>query len=200
MCKFILSAALLAFSVTALPQAHAANPSGWFVNAGVASNHSTFDSGGFSYNDTTAGSMFNVGWRKGVLGVEAGYTDLGSETYNFGGSCINGSGCYGGSSLKISAHGFTTGLNLHYNINDKFFAGGRAGAFFWTAREDSFISFGPGSGSYNTSSTGWYAGVGAGYSFTPNWSAAVNYNHYDMNKSGGNVKSDLYGVTLEYSF
>jgi OmpA-OmpF porin, OOP family len=188
MRKFILSAALLALSVPAL-QAHASDTSGWFANVGVGSTHFKAKADGYSFSDNTTGTMFNVGWRKGVIGVEAGYTDLGSVSYSDG---------YG-DSVKVSADGFTAGLNLHYNVNEKFYVGGRGGAFFWTAKDHYNV---PGylSGSDSTSSTGWYAGVGAGYNFTPNWSAAVNYNYYDMNKSGGSVKSDMYGVSLEYSF
>ena len=188
MRKLILSAALAALSLSAVTQAHAAGTSGWFANAAVGSNHFSIKDSGYSYSDNATSWMVNGGWRKGMVGFEVGYTDLGSMTKGVGLG-----------SVKLSADGPTVGLNLHYNVNDKFYVGGRAGAFFWTAKE-TLTQYGYGSMSTNDSSTGFYAGVGAGYNFTPNWSLGANYNYYRMSKSGTTVDNDMFAVSLEYSF
>lgn len=188
MRKLILSAALAALSLSAVTQAHAAGTSGWFANAAVGSNHFSIKDSGSSYSDNATSWMVNGGWRKGIVGFEVGYTDLGSMTKDIGYA-----------SVKLSATGPTAGLNLHYNINDKFYVGGRAGAFFWTAKESANV-YGYGSMSNNDSSTGFYAGVGAGYNFTPMWSLGANYNYYRMSKSGTTVDNDMFAVSLEYSF
>ncbi len=189
MRKFILPAALLALAFTAIPQAHAGDTSNWYVNAGVGSNHFKLSQSGASYSKTTTGGLFNVGWRKGMFGVEAGYTDLGSITQDFG---------YGASG-KISAHGETLGLNLHYDVNDQFYVGARTGAFFWTAKA-TLSAPGYPSQHQSESSTGWYAGVGGGYNFTKAWSVGVGYNYYKMSKSGFSVDNDMFDASVEYRF
>ncbi|HET7931158.1 MAG TPA: porin family protein, partial [Rhodanobacteraceae bacterium] len=122
MNKKILVLAVLAAGSCLATGAQAKDLSGWFINGGVGSAHYDASSGGLSGNDSGTSFQFNGGWRSQFMGLEAGYVDLGSVSYNDG----------LGDSAKLDGKGWTVGVNGHFNPTEKWYISARAGFFRWT--------------------------------------------------------------------
>jgi len=172
----LIALALSAAGLAAAPAiSHAANGdnSGFFINGGVG--QSNLDKG--AYNDSDTGYNANIGYRWAInpsvaLGVEGGYTDLGS-------------------------FGWTAGVNGHFNVTPQWYISGRAGLF----RADVKGSIaGATPVSVDDTSSKYYAGAGFGYDFSNNVSVGLNYDYYKVNKNGFNANPDLVSVNAEYRF
>lgn len=195
----LLATALAATALFALPAAHAADSSGMFINGNVG--QSSLNNAGYDDNDT--GYAANIGYRWAVapnvlLGVEGGYTDLGSI------SPISGYAPVG--NAKIS--GWNVGANAHFNLTDNWYLSGRAGLFRSDLRGGYINSVTPdlngnpvyGITRVDDNSTKWYAGAGFGYDFNNNVSVGLNYDYYKVNKNGFSANPDLISVNAEYRF
>ncbi len=175
--------------------AHADQTNGWFVNgsAGTAHYKATVDGLGSGTDNNTA-FILNAGWRdQGILGFEAGYTNLGSSTAKDG---------YG-DRFKVKADGWTVGLNGHFNFNDHWYVSARAGGFVWKLKATLSVNNGSfGSATYRDSmqSLDWYGGVGTGYDFDKHWSVGANFDYYKMNKHGYDIGSRIFSISGEYRF
>lgn len=180
------------FAVTA---AHADQTNGWFVNgnAGTAHYKATVDGLG-SGTDSNTAFMLNAGWRdQGILGFEAGYTNLGS---------VSAKDDYG-DRLKVKADGWTFGLNGHFNFNDHWYMSARTGGFLWKLKSTLSVNDPSlGSATYRDSeqSLGWYGGVGGGYDFNKHWSVGANFDYYSMSKHGYDIGSRIFSISGEYRF
>ena len=177
--------------------AQAKDLTGWFVNGGLgtASYHATVDYDGYhasgNKNGGTAG-IVNVGWRSQFIGVEAGYTNLGSVTERADGD-----------RAKLSGDGWTLGLNGHFNPTRHWFISARGGAFYWKLRsrlslDDAVYSAAHYSGSDR--SLGWYAGVGTGYDIDWHWSVGAHFDYYKVNGDDYDIGSKVFTVSAEYRF
>jgi opacity protein-like surface antigen len=196
----LLAIALAAAGFAALPAAHAADDhSGFFINGNIG--RSSLDQG--VYNDDDTGYMGNVGYRWALspnvlLGVEGGYTHLGSF------SPENVPPGFGEAKVK----GWNLGVNGHFNVADNWYLSGRAG-FFRATTQASY--FGPSitdpTGTVvvpvnrlDDTSNKWYAGAGFGYDFNPNFSLGLNYDYYRAQTAGYKFDPDLVSVSGEYRF
>ncbi|HXD84253.1 MAG TPA: porin family protein [Rudaea sp.] len=192
----LIALALSAASLAAVPAiSHAANGDngGYFVNAGVG--QSNLDKG--AYNDNDTGYNVNIGYRWAInpnvaLGVEGGYTDLGS---------FGPKNAYAGfPNAKFS--GWTAGVNGHFNVTPQWYISGRAGLFRADVK-GAFptVSNGvPAFDGVDDTSTKYYAGAGFGYDFSNNVSVGLNYDYYKVNKAGFSANPDLISVNAEYRF
>ena len=187
----VLAIALTTAGLAALPAAHAADNSGFFVNGNIG--QSNLSKGAYDDNDTGYGA--NVGYRWAVapnvlIGVEGGYTDLGS---------VSPKSAYAGAGLgDASVKGWTLGANGHFNVTDNWYVSGRAGLFHSDIRGGYLVAGLP--VSVDDTSNKWYAGAGFGYDFNNNLSVGLNYDYYKANKNGLNISPDLVSVSAEYRF
>jgi OOP family OmpA-OmpF porin/outer membrane immunogenic protein len=195
----LLAIALATAGLVALPVAHAADSSGFFINGNIG--QSNLSNG--AYDDSDTGYAANIGYRWAVapsvlIGVEGGYTDLGSiapkSSYGFLGNA------------KIT--GWNVGANAHFNLTDNWYLSGRAGLFradlkggYVNSVSSDFNGF-PiyGVTHIDNSSNKWYAGAGFGYDFNNNLSVGLNYDYYKAAKNGFSVNPDLVSVSGEYRF
>jgi opacity protein-like surface antigen len=195
----LLAIALATAGLVALPVAHAADSSGFFINGNIG--QSNLSKG--AYDDSDTGYAANIGYRWAVapsvlIGVEGGYTDLGSiapkSSYGFLGNA------------KIT--GWNVGANAHFNLTDNWYLSGRAGLFRanLTGGYVNSTGIGPdgtpiyGVTHIDDSSNKWYAGAGFGYDFNNNFSVGLNYDYYKAAKNGFSVNPDLVSVSGEYRF
>ncbi|GAA0718714.1 porin family protein [Dokdonella soli] len=188
----VLAIALATAGLIALPAAHAADNSGFFVNGNIG--QSNLSKGAYDDNDT--GYAANVGYRWAVapnllLGVEGGYADLGSVSPK---SAFNGAGL-GDASIK----GWTLGANGHFNVTDNWYVSGRAG-FFRADLKGGYLGAAGLPVRVDDSSNKWYAGAGFGYDFSNNLSVGLNYDYYKADKNGVSFNPDLVSVSAEYRF
>ncbi len=174
--------------------AHADQTNGWFVNGNVGTAHynATVDGVGTGTDSNTA-FMLNAGYRdQGILGFEAGYTNLGSVT----------SRDSLGNRYKLKGDGWTFGLNGHFNFNDHWYMSARTGGFVWKLKATATIYQPTGSATYRGSqqSLGWYAGVGTGYDINRHWSVGASFDYYEISKHGYDFGTRIFSVGGEYRF
>ncbi len=212
MNKYISVAAAVAIAFGVMPKAHAADNSTFFANVEFGSAHvkASADQPYYGPSSTTplysvkgnkTSTAVRIGWRKGVIGFEEGYIDLGSQSFNV--SATNNNPEF---NIKNSLKGFTSGVNLHFDIRTKFYVEGRGGVFI--GKQGITLSAvgvpGPSSESFGNTSLGWYAGLGGGYNFDQNWSVGVNWTHYKLDSNNYPLrfsnKADVYGASVEYRF
>ncbi len=191
----LFALALATAGCAVLPAAHAADDhDGFFINGNAG--QSNLSKNGYDDNDTGYGA--NVGYRWAVspsvlLGVEGGYTDLGSFSPKSGLSAA--STPIGDASIK----GWNLGVNGHFNLTDNWYLSGRTGFF----RADLKGGYLDGTGvpvRVDDNSNKWYAGAGFGYDFNSNVSVGLNYDYYKADKAGLKVDPDLVSLSAEYRF
>lgn len=174
--------------------AHAEQPNGWFVNTNVGTAHYTAhidDLGSATESDTAF--IVNAGWRdQRILGFEVGYTDLGSVSAN------DGAGTRG----KLSADGWTLGLNAHFNPTAHWYISARGGAFQWKLHAKASVTDVSGTETFRGSEQAldWYAGVGTGYDINRHWGIGANFDYYKMAKYSADVGTRIFSVSAEYRF
>ena len=187
----LIALALTAAGLAAPAISHAADGDngGFFVNGGIG--QSNLSKG--AYNDNDTGYDANIGYRWAInpnvaLGVEGGYTDLGS---------FNPTSSYAGFP-NAKVHGWTAGVNGHFNITPQWYISGRAGLF--RADIKGAVPANPLPVSIDDTSTKYYAGAGFGYDFSNNVSVGLNYDRFWANDSDIDAKGDLLSVSAEYRF
>lgn len=174
---------------------HADQTNGWFVDgsAGTAHYKATVNGLGSGTDNNTA-FMLNGGWRsQGLIGFEAGYTNLGSVSANDG---------YG-DRAKVKGDGWTFGLNGHFNFNDHWYMSARTGGFLWKLKGTATINDALGSETYRDSKQGlgWYAGLGTGVDISQHWSVGANFDYYKMRNRGYyEIGTRIFSVSAEYRF
>ncbi len=188
-----LSAAGLFGASAASAQSGPGQNGGWFIggNVGQASvNHGPYD-------DSATGYAINGGYRwalspSAAVGVELGYNDLGNihpkNVFNSQPVVADG---------KSQLHGWTTGVNGHFNLSPNWYVSARTGIYGWKGHGLSNEVNPIRKGLDNTS---WYAGAGVGYDFSNNVSLGVNYDYYDAKKQNVNLSTDMISVSAEYRF
>jgi opacity protein-like surface antigen len=186
----ILAIALASAGIAALPAvSHAADTSGFFINGNVG--QSNLNKG--VYDDSDTGFAANVGYRWAVapnflLGVEGGYTDLGK---------ISPKGGFGPAG-DAEIHGWTLGVDGHFNVTDNWYLSGRTGFFRADIKGGFFDGAVP--VRVDDSSNKWYAGAGFGYDFNNNFSVGLNYDYYKAEKNGLKFDPNMVSVSGEYRF
>lgn len=197
MKKTLFALALASAGLMAVPAAFAQNApsdnSGWFVNGNAG--RTSINKGPYDGHDTGYG--INGGYRWSVapsaaIGVEVGYNDLGNihvkNAFNSNDVVDQG---------KSQLHGWTAGVNGHFNLTPNWYLSGRTGLYAWKGHGLSNDSNPVREGLDETS---WYAGAGVGYDFSNNVSLGINYDYYDAKKSNIDLSTDMVSVSAEYRF
>jgi len=188
----LLAIALATAGLAAIPlTSHAAdNNSGFFINGNVGDSNVSKG----LYDDDDTGFGANVGYRWAVapnvlLGIEGGYTDLGSISPK--------KQFQTAPDAEIS--GWNLGANGHFNITPNWYVSGRAGFF----RADVKGGYFDPSGALvrvDDNTNKWYAGAGFGYDFSNNFGIGLNYDYYKADKSNLDLSADMISVSAEYRF
>lgn len=188
-----LSTAGLLTASAAFAQNMPTQNGGWFINGNVG--QASIDHG--PYNNDTTGYALNGGYRwalnpSAAIGAEVGYNDLGN---------IHAKNIFNGSPViqdnKSQLHGWTAGVNGHFNLSPNWYVSARTGLYSWTGHGLS-NDINPVRKGLNDNS--WYAGAGVGYDFSNNVSLGVNYDHYDASKNRVDLGTNFVSVSAEYRF
>ena len=186
----ILATALATAGLFALPTAQAAD-GGFFVNGNIGQSRLSK----YAYSGSDTGYAANIGYRWAVapsalIGIEGGYTDLGSFSPKSAYAPLLGS-------AKVS--GWNVGANTHINFAQNWYVSGRAG-LFRSDLKGGYLDATSVPVFVNGSSNKWYAGAGFGYDFNSNASIGLNYDYYKASNGGFNVNPRLISVSAEYRF
>jgi OOP family OmpA-OmpF porin/outer membrane immunogenic protein len=166
---------------------------GWFINGNVG--RTSINKGPYDGHDT--GYALNGGYRWALnpsvaLGVEAGYNDLGN---------IHAKNIFNGNPVvnpdKTQLHGWTAGVNGHFNLSPNWYVSARTGIYGWTGHGMSNDALPT---EHHLNDTSWYAGAGFGYDFSNNFSVGLNYDYYDAKKHNVDLSTDMVSVGAEYRF
>ncbi|HEX7815472.1 porin family protein [Dyella sp.] len=197
MKKTLLALAFATAGLLSVPAAFAQDAKtdngGWFINGNVG--RTSIDKG--PYDDHDTGYALNGGYRWAVnpsvaLGVEAGYNDLGNIHAK---NVFNSRPVVDGT--KSQLHGWTAGVNGHFNLTPNWYLSARGGIYGWRGHglsNDDLPS------RHNLNDTSWYAGAGVGYDFTNNVSVGINYDYYDAKKHNVDLSTDMVSISAEYRF
>ena len=186
----LLAIAIAASGLVAIPAiSHAADTGGFFVNGNVG--ESNLSKG--AYDDSDTGFAGNLGYRWAVapgvlLGVEGGYTDLGSISPKSSFSTFP--------NAKIT--GWNAGVNGHFNVSDNWYVSGRTGLFRADVKGAALVGVTP--VSVDDTSNKFYAGAGFGYDFNNNVSVGLNYDYYKADAGVAKFSPNLVSVSAEYRF
>jgi OOP family OmpA-OmpF porin/outer membrane immunogenic protein len=170
-----------------------AGNSAFFINGNVG--QSNLSKG--AYDDSDVGFGVNAGYRWAfspnvAIGVEGGYTDLGSFKTK---DSLSSAGV---PDAKVS--GWTAGVNGHFNINPNWYISARGGLFRADIKGTYFASSDGTAVHVDDTSTKYFAGAGFGYDFSNNFSVGLNYDYYKADKQGLNLDPSLVSVSGEYRF
>ncbi|MHB1272882.1 MAG: porin family protein [Rhodanobacter sp.] len=197
MKKTLLALTLATTGLLTVPAAFAQNASpdngGWFVNGNVG--RTSLNHGPYDNHDT--GYAINGGYRWSLapnfaLGAEVGYNDLGNVHPN---NIFNSQPVVDRS--KSQLHGWTAGVNGHFNLTPNWYLSARTGLYSWTGHGLS-NDINPVRKSLDNNS--YYAGAGMGYDFSNNVSVGLNYDHYDAKKQNVDLGTNMVSVSAEYRF
>ncbi|KRE99922.1 autotransporter [Frateuria sp. Soil773] len=197
MKKSLLALAFASASLLAVPAAFAQSApthnDGWFINGNVG--RTSIDKGPYDGHDTGYG--INGGYRWAVnpsvaLGVEAGYNDLGNIHVKnvFNSKDVVDKG-------KSQLHGWTAGVNGHFNLDPNWYVSARGGIYGWKGHG---LSNNENPIRKGLDDTSWYAGAGVGYDFSNNVSLGLNYDYYNAKKNRVDLSTDMVSVSAEYRF
>ena len=167
-----------------------AQDSGFFLEARGGSASIDED----PFDDTTTAFQFNAGYRWGGWGIEGGYVTFNDFEDDLFGQNVN-----------AELDGWTLGINGKGNFADQWYLSGRLGAFFWDADANTVICESPvncASVSADTDGTDFYAGVGIGYDFSPQWSAGIAYDYFGADGDNGidTLDTNVFSATVELRF
>jgi len=211
MKKTLFAIALATAGVLAIPAAFAqdatttdsATQSGWKSHTGwyadgdlgvsQANNNSTYRQANY------AGSLTG-GYRWAVspdmsFGAELGYVYLGkfhagdsvNQNYLANGGNIGGS--------RSNLRGATLGGSMRINFTPQWYLNLRGGAFDAHGSTLSDSTSQPVRRSFSNN-IGYYAGVGAGYDITQNWSVGLNYTYYGVNRDTHLTNGQIAGTRV----
>lgn len=197
MKKTLLALAFASAGLLAVPAAFAQSApthnDGWFVNGNVG--RTSINNGPYDGHDT--GYALGGGYRWALspafaLGAEVGYNDLGN---------IHVKNLFNSSNVvdqnKSQLHGWTAGVNGHFNLNPNWYLSARGGIYGWKGHG---LSNDQNPIRQGLDDTSWYAGAGFGYDFSSNVSVGLNYDYYNAKKSHVDLSTDMVSVSAEYRF
>lgn len=140
-----------------------------------------FFAGGVSESKTSGGVFVGYQYTKN-LGVEVGYTNLGSVQD------------MGGDRAKISSYAIPVRAIYTHEVGNGIDLNAKLGVAYFKSKYEE-----PGF-SDTASSTRLTYGLGASYQVAKNVAVTVDYDRYDYKKDGDNQKVDQFGVGVRYSF
>lgn len=186
MCKYITGTLLLILSSTAFADG------GAYISASVGTHSFSADAGIPDSELDGASRRVAGGYRWDAVGLEAGYSHVGStQTLS-----TTGDGTLITQELKLS--GWTLGAQGRFQLADRWHLLARGGLFRWKQALD--IYFGGGHGWIDQSGTGWYAGLGIAVDIRPQFSLKIDADRYVTNDKSIDLEADVFSFGAEYRF
>ena len=175
--------ALTALAALFAAPAFATEHEGWIYN-GLTGMGSVHEDG---LRDSAFSSNSNIGYRWGMFGVEVGHVYFGKfkDSSQVGAATVN---------VDTKVDGWSVGVNVNHDIDEKWSLQGRLGLFDWNA--DGHVFSGPGSIPFSDSGHDWYAGASIDYNWRKRSSVGFGYSYYKVN----NANINLWGIHTEYRF
>jgi OOP family OmpA-OmpF porin len=174
---------LLAIRLLAPFQAEAGE--GFYAGASIGAASMDEDFNQVTLDDnTTAYKLVGGWWVNRFFALEVGYHNFGDFEQDF---------TLGGDrqTAKVSADGYTLGMQATYPIASKVSVFGRAGAFFWDGEaEINNVS------QASSEETNPYYGLGLSYAFTEKLMLNGDWTRYDLEEAD----SDVFSIGFQYRF
>ena len=196
--KKILFALIASATALSGASAYAADDAGTgYLGAGLLGSRYSFNgptatSGDDRTGTKAAGKIFGGYNIDKTFAVEGGYTDFGSQTYNYTvGTAAN--------RLESDAHSFYLAGKASAPINEQFSVFGKLGV---SRNHNSIGSSGTAASVYGSSGnkTALYASVGAEYALNKNVSLSLEYENYGKNENSLGRKNGAITGGLRYNF
>ncbi|GMV29647.1 MAG: hypothetical protein AMXMBFR59_17720 [Rhodanobacteraceae bacterium] len=165
---------------------------GAFVSANIGSPSFSADAGIPDGLESGTSRRVSGGYRWGVLGIEAGYADVGSTSE----LSTTGSGVLLAQELDLS--GWTLGLQGRFRLADRWHLLARGGMFRWNY--DVAIRLGEGRGRFEDSGAGWYTGVGVAFDVSPKFSLTLDADRYETGGDGEGLAANVFSAGAEFRF
>jgi OOP family OmpA-OmpF porin len=180
--EITMSALLLALSTTPFS---ATAGEGFYAGASIGSAKLDGDFDGLDIDDdTTAYRIVGGWWVNRYFALEAGYHNFGDFEQNFN---LNGTS----SRARLSADGYTLGVQASYPLTSKVAVFGRAGAFFWDGEaEINNVS------QASPEETNPYLSLGLSYGLTENLSVIGDWTRYELESAN----SDVFSMGFQFRF
>ncbi|HEV7813779.1 MAG TPA: outer membrane beta-barrel protein [Janthinobacterium sp.] len=194
--KKIVFAVIASAAAMASVSAFAQDPNTWYAGAGVTDNHYKFDVPNATSPDNrsgyaAAGKFFGGYNIDKMWGVEAGYTDFGSNGYNYTDATTGRAG-----SITSSSHAFYVAGKGTYSVTDQVSVFGKLGV---ARSHDSIDGTGIASGITGQNKNGLYASVGGEYAINKKISLIAEYEKLGQTPDQGR-KSAAFSLSAKYNF
>ena len=180
--EMTVTALLLTLSMASLPTTAG---EGFYAGASIGSASLDDDFDGLEVDDDTTAYRLVAGWWVNrYFALEAGYHNFGDFEQDF---TINGVR----HRAKLSADGYTLGVQGSYPVANKVDILGRAGWFFWDGEaEINNVS------QASPEETNPYLGLGLSYAFTDSFSVNGDWTHYELESTN----SDVFSIGFQFRF
>jgi len=194
--KKIVFAVLASAATLASVSAFAQDPNTYYAGVGVTDNHYKFDVNNATSSDNRDGysvaGKFFAGYNIDQhFGVEAGYTDFGSNDYNY---TDRGTGQAG--SINSTSHAYYVAGKATWPVYNNVAVFGKLGV---ARSHDSVNGTGIASGITGENKNGLYASVGAEYAVTQKISLIAEYEKIGQTPDEGR-KSAALSLSAKYNF
>ena len=135
-------------------------------------------------DDTTAYRIVGGWWVNRYFALEAGYHNFGDFEQDFTSNGVS-------NKVKLSADGYTLGVQGSYPVANRVSVFGRAGAFFWDgeAKINNVSQASP-------EETNPYLSLGLNYAINEDFSVNGDWTHYELEITN----SDVFSIGFQYRF
>jgi OOP family OmpA-OmpF porin len=158
---------------------------GFYAGASIGKANLDDDFDGLEIDDdTTAYRLVGGWWLNRYFALEAGYHNFGDFEQSFS---INGVS----NRAKLSADGYTLGVQGSYPITTRVSVFGRAGAFFWDGEAEVNHA-----SQASPEETNPYLSLGIGYALTDSLSANGDWTRYELE----DTNSDVLSIGFQFRF
>lgn len=194
--KKILFALIASATALSGVTAHAADAGTAYVGAGLVGSRYNFDVPNSSSTDDHSGNRLSGKIFAGynidkTWAVEGGYTDFGSQSYNY---TLNGANGH----LESDSHSFYVAGKASMPVNEQFSVFGKLGA---SSNHNGVSATGAAAGlGGGGNKTALYASVGGEYAVNKNVSLSLEYEHYGKNDNDLGRKTGAITGGLRYNF
>jgi len=177
--------AAAAASLVLLAGPISAQAGGFFVGGSIGKADLNEDFDGLVVDDNSTAFRVVAGWRfNDYFALEGGYHDFGDFEQDFDNAGVPGT-------AKLSADGFTLGLQGSVPLGEKFALTGRAGMFFWngTAEINDVSQASP-------EDTNLYLGAGVSFELSKRLQLTGDWTRYELESAA----SGVFSVGLQFQF
>lgn len=179
----ICAMALILVRLTVPFQAQASE--GFYAGASIGSANLDDNFDGFEIDDDTTAYRIVGGWRVNrYFALEAGYQNFGDFEQNFS---INGES----HKVKLSADGYTLGVQGSYPLANRVSVFARAGWFFWDGEAEINNA-----SQASPEDSNPYLGLGLSYDFSEGFSINTDWSRYELEST----ESDVFSVGFQFRF